>query len=133
MGVPFDPWKGPRKFLTIIPECLGGLRNVRGVSVMRALLGVGSALALLALVPAPSKAETAKDELIERQMKATTNCASQFRQKFENVKGKDFATCLTEQVHNAIQICIGKNRDDFAPCVIGNTLRVTETCDLSRC
>jgi hypothetical protein len=84
------------------------------------------------LIPAHSE-NIEGDKWIEQLGKASTACLAQFRRKFGDVKGHDFADCLTDQSSKATKGCIGQSRSEFPNCFRERSLRVMETCDLTQC
>ncbi len=74
-----------------------------------------------------------REKWVEQVGKATQSCLALFRQKFGDAKGHNFADCVTDQTSKAIEPCVGVSKNEFASCVAGRSLKVMETCDLTRC
>ena len=106
----------------VLSDFTGGDKNVRYALVIAMLLGS----TLLA------QAEPiARDKWIAQTGKASKSCLAKFRQKFGEDKGHNYSGCVTDQTNKAIDDCVGST--EFSNCVLENSLRVLEVCDLSSC
>jgi hypothetical protein len=91
-------------------------------------------VAVIALAFGSARAEDSKgDKWAEQVGIALKSCAALFERKFGEAKGHDFADCMTNQTSKATEGCIGQSRSEFPICVAGRTLKVMQTCDLSKC
>ena len=72
-----------------------------------------------------------RDKWIEQTSRANRACLAEFRQKFGETKGHNYADCVTDQNNKAVDTCTGES--EFANCVRERSLRVLEVCDLSGC
>jgi len=80
------------------------------------------------------KTEAAADAFAARMGDATKACLFRFRKKFGDASGKDFVGCMSPQEHEATQPCTNAKSDsEFVSCVVGGSIRVMDTCDLSKC
>jgi len=88
------------------------------------VLGVGSARA----------DDSEGDKWVEQLGAAGKSCAALFERKFGETKGHDWVDCMTDQTNKSIEGCVGgRSRREFSICVAGRTLKVMQTCDLSKC
>jgi hypothetical protein len=103
---------------------------------MRKIIVDGTVILLLVCAltpPTVSHAQAVRDLWVEKTTKATERCHALYRRSVQHVKRRDFADCMGDQVERATNACIGIARDRFASCVMEQSLRVMETCDLSEC
>jgi hypothetical protein len=92
-------------------------------------------VAVIALAVGSARADDSEgDKWVEQNLAAAKSCAASFERKFGETKGHDWVDCMTDQTSKAIEGCIGgRSRRDFSICVAGRTLKVMQTCDLSKC
>jgi len=62
---------------------------------------------------------------------ATKRCLALFNKRFHNDTTKNFANCMTDQVQKATEPCVGVT--NFSDCMMQNSLRVMNSCDLTHC
>jgi hypothetical protein len=91
-----------------------------------------SALIIAMLLGSIAHAETLdRGKWVEQTGRASKSCLTKFRQKFGEAKGNNYADCVTDQNNKAVDACIGNS--EFSNCVLEQSLRVLEVCDLSGC
>jgi hypothetical protein len=89
-------------------------------------------VAVIALTVGSARA--VDDKWVEQNIEAGKSCVASFERKFGETKGHDWVDCMTDQTNKAIEGCIGgRSRREFSICVAGRTLKVMQTCDLSKC
>ena len=72
-----------------------------------------------------------REKWIQQTARASKSCLAKFRQKFGNVRGHNYADCVTDQTNKEIDTCTGDS--EFSSCVFQRSLKVLEVCDLSKC
>jgi hypothetical protein len=92
------------------------------------------ALPFLMIVPANAQDDKVANSY-ERIGKALQACRTRFLQRFGDTKtGQDYIECILPQERAANHTCLGAGtRGEFAACVTNSSIRVMETCDLTKC
>ncbi len=72
-----------------------------------------------------------RDKWIEQTARANKACQAKFRRKFGEAIGHSYTDCVTDQKNKAVDACTGNS--EFANCVLEQSLKVLEVCDLSGC
>jgi len=92
------------------------------------------ALPFLMIVPANAQDDKVANSC-ERIGKASQACRTRFPQRFGDTKtGQDYIECILLQERAPNHTCLGAGtRGEFAACVTNSSIRVMETCDLTKC
>jgi hypothetical protein len=72
-----------------------------------------------------------RDKWVGQTERANKTCLAKFRQKFGGAKDHNYAGCVTDQTNKEIDACAGNS--EFSNCVLQQSLKVLELCDLSKC
>jgi hypothetical protein len=72
-----------------------------------------------------------RDKWVGQTARANKTCLAKFRQKFGGANDHNYADCVADQTNKQIDACVGNS--EFSNCVLQQSLKVLEACDLSKC